>query len=504
MVKSVRRGDYILALDQGTTGSTAALFKRSDYSLIATSKVEFRQIYPRSGWVEHNPEEIWKSILTAIQRSFSLARKKNENFSPSAIAAIGITNQRETVVPLDLRRGLALGNAIVWQDRRTAQRCDAIKKSHLHHKIVKSTGLVCDPYFSASKIEWMLKNNAKVKRAQKEGVLGFATIDSFLIFKLTGNSIFATEDSNASRTMLYDLRSGSYSEELLKLFHIPKQTLPKILPSAGGFGVTQNVPGLPNGIPITGALGDQQAALFAHGGTSEGVGKITYGTGAFLLINTGNKLPKATKGILTTVAYRLKNTRAFAVEGSAFIAGAAVQFLRDNFSWIGTSSEVEKLAIVDNRDESVVFIPSLAGLGAPYWNPHARGALFGLSRGTTKSQIARAVLESIALQNVLIVERMQSGLTTKLTKLGVDGGVAKSNLVMQFQADMCNIPLVRGEHTEMTALGAALIASVGLGDAITKSRRNTSKTFVPRMKQREAEKIVRYWQKAASLVDKLS
>ena len=493
----------ILALDQGTTGSTAALFCAETLELLETTKVEFPQHFPGPGMVEHAPDEIWASVLNATRQTLENAKRNNHLSSLSQIAAVGITNQRETVVALNRMTGETAGNALVWQDRRTADRCDEISKDeHVVSLLRSKTGLVVDPYFSATKMEWLLRHNDTAARWAKEGTLSLLTIDAFLLFKLTGG-VLATEDSNASRTMVYDLSSGLWDAELLSLFKIPHSSLPEIRPSASLFGKTKGVPILPDGIPITGMLGDQQAALFAHGGFKQGLGKITFGTGAFLLVNIGDKPIVAERGILTTVAYRIGAHRAFALEGSAFIAGAAIQFIRDNLKWISHSSEIETFAQREPRDGDLFFVPAFTGLGAPLWNPHAKGVLFGLSRKSSQFQIARAILESIALQNVSILDLIQEGLATPLTQLGVDGGAAKSDYLMQFQADVARVRLVRGAHTEMTALGAARVALQGLGGAALElhSPSPLTKEFVPQMKAHVAKEISSTWKRAEESVN---
>jgi glycerol kinase len=497
----------ILVLDQGTTGSTAALFEAETLTLIATHKVEFSQHFPQPGWVEHDPQEIWNSIITAIQLTLSSAEKAGISAPEQSIACIGITNQRESIVPLCKESGATPARALVWQDRRTAARCEELKQDTATASyITENTGLVIDPYFSATKMEWLLTQQSEVARDAQRGTLGFATIDSFMIYKMTGGKKFVTEHSNASRTLLYNLKTRSYDRELLKVFGIAENMLPEILASDDHFGTTLSVPGLPDGIPITGVLGDQQAALFGHGGTQIGLGKITYGTGAFLLVQSGATPIVPGEGLLSTVAYVLKEHQevGYAFEGSAFIAGAAIQYIRDNFSWITHASEIEALAQHDSRDPEVAFIPAFAGLGAPYWNPHARAALFGLSRGTSKSQICRAVLESIALQNVAILALMQKHLPAPIKGFGVDGGAAKSNYLMQFQSDTTRLPLTRGSHTEMTAYGAARMARRAIiKRALPVSAENGARTFTPTMTEQESSSIVAYWQRAARLCDAL-
>ena len=492
----------ILALDQGTTGSTAAFFDADTFALLSTSKVEFPQIYPKPGEVEHDPDQIWNSLLTAIHLSWSALTKQIANIKKSDILCIGITNQRETVVPWNKKSGELAGNAIVWQDRRTSAFCDELKRDETKRSsILNKTGLVCDPYFSGSKMRWILKNYSKAQAFAKSGDLVLGTIDSFIIYKLTGGSSCLTDDTNASRTMLYDLKTGRYDKDLCALFGVSQSMLPEINPSAGSFGVTKGVPGLLDGIPITGCLGDQQSALFGHDCLSSGEGKITYGTGAFLLVNTGETPTITDEGLLSTVAWSANGKRSFALEGSAFIAGAAVQFLRDNFQWFKNASESEAIALADPRDENVLFVPALAGLGAPFWNPNAKAVLFGLTRGTKKSQIVRAVLESIALQNVQILTIMENVSKIKVKKLGVDGGAARSDMLMQFQSDMCRVKLLRPRDIETTAKGAAKAALHGLdsGRATRSSEELTE--FSPKMDEQVSSNIVEKWISAARCVD---
>ncbi len=494
--------DLLLALDQGTTGTSASFFDASSFELIASCKEEFPQIYPRSGHVEHDPNAIWKSLQIALRRSWEQAQSVRSSLTLRNIAAIGITNQRETVVAWNRRSGELAGNAIVWQDRRTSDFCSALKKDEVtRKKILNLTGLVCDPYFSASKMRWMLEHYPKAAEFERKGELVFGTVDSYLIFLLSGGTSVVTEHTNASRTMVYGLAEGKYHSELMALFGVSEAMLPEILPSVGHFAKTKGLSFLPDGIPITGCLGDQQSALFGHAATTSGKGKITYGTGAFLLVATGSDVKISDRGILTTVALATARERSFALEGSAFIAGAAVQFIRDNFGWIKNASEAEALALSSERDPSLLFVPALAGLGAPYWNPNAKGALLGLSRGSSKSQIMRAVLESIALQNVLILQLMQECSGTMLQSLGVDGGAAKSDYLMQFQSDIGPVELLRSSHTEITALGAARAALQGLDPQRALPRPTITRSFAPKMNSSEARSIVNNWRSAVELID---
>jgi glycerol kinase len=494
--------NLILAIDQGTTGSSAAFFHAETLDMIAQQKIEFPQIYPTPGWVEHNPVDIWSSVVQAVESSWQIVLQKNPTARKNEIIAIGVTNQRETCLAWNKNSGETAGNALVWQDRRTADRCLELRNSSSQETIQQKTGLVCDPYFSGTKMEWLLHNQSKTSQWAKEGRLCLGTIDSYLVYQLSGKKSFATDPTNASRTMLYNLRTCTWDQELMGLFGISEQMLPRILPSSGNFGSTQDLGFLPDGIPITGILGDQQSALFGQGCMNPGEAKITYGTGAFLLMHTGQTAVPSHSGLLTTVAFGHPNgTVSYALEGSAFIAGAAIQFLRDQFQWISSAAEIESLALKDERDPNVLFVPALAGLGAPYWNPHAKGALFGLSRGTSKSQISRAVLESIALQNAQLLRLMQKDSGQQIARVGVDGGAAQNNTLMQFQADSLQTTLVRPRNFETTARGAAAAALLGLNPKITLPAPESERTFRAVMPPQEAEKMNKHWQAAAECVN---
>ncbi|MGY3804668.1 FGGY family carbohydrate kinase [Pigmentibacter ruber] len=495
---------FILSIDEGTTGIQASFFSMNDFSMYGNNKIEFPQIYPRPGLVEHNPQQIWETTLKAIQNAIELSYQQNSNFSAAKIAAIGITNQRETCLAWNKKTGEIAGNAIVWQDRRTADFCENLKKNKkLQEEILQKTGLVCDPYFSASKMRWMLEQYSSVKQWDLTGELALGTIDSFVIWKLTNGKSFVTDHTNASRTMLYNLHTGNYDQDLLKLFNISEKSLAEIKPSFANFGETFKVPGLPDGIPIMGVLGDQQAALFGQKCIHSGEAKITFGTGAFLLMNTGEHIVTTDEGLLTTLAFATKNKRAFALEGSAFIAGAAVQFLRDNFGWVKNSAESAEQAMSYPRDEEILFVPSLAGLGAPYWNPQAKGVLFGLTRGTQKAQIIRAVLESIAMQNVQLLKLMEKLSKQKILKVGVDGGASRNDFLMQFQADLLQTELFRPANTETTSLGAAMAAVTGLKeqDIFESVKDYNGKEFRPTMPEAIASANLYRWLKAVDCVN---
>lgn len=446
-----------MAIDQGTTGSTVILLDQAG-SLVAKATQNYNQIYPQPGWVEHNPQEIWNSVETAAVNCLKTA-KINSN----EIMTIGITNQRETVVAFRKSTGEILHNAIVWQCRRTASMCNQLKKKW-SKKISSKTGLVLDPYFSATKMRWLIENVDKVKKALKENDLAFGNIDTFLMWKLSGQKIFATDVSNASRTMLMNLKTCEWDAELLKLFKVPLHCLPEIKSSSGFFGRTSAQSFAAENTSITGVAGDQQAALFGQTCFSAGESKCTFGTGSFILMNTGSKILKSKAGCLTTVAWRLGSSPPqYALEGGAFICGAAVGWLRDGLGIIKKSSEVEDLAAQVSGTDGVEFVPALTGLGAPHWNAMARGEITGLTRGTTKAHIARATLEAIALQNADILLAMQKDLKKKMKRLRVDGGAAENNLLMQLQSDYTQASVDRPVHIETTAIGAAYLAGLGCG-----------------------------------------
>lgn len=448
---------YIMAIDQGTTGSTVVLLDQAG-SLVAKTTENYPQIYPQPGWVEHSPEAIWQSVETAAIRCLDQC-----SATPNDILTIGITNQRETVVAFRKSTGEILHNAIVWQCRRTAKMCDQLRKKW-SLKIKNKTGLVLDPYFSATKMRWLIENVDSVAKALKEDDLAFGNIDTFLMSKLSGRQIFATDVSNASRTMLMDLKTCQWDAELLKLFKVPRQCLPEIKSSSGFFGRTINHNFVESQTPITGVAGDQQAALFGQTCFSAGESKCTFGTGSFILMNTGSEILKSKAGCLTTVAWRLGPGKTqYALEGGAFICGAAVSWLRDGLGIIEKSSDVEKLALQVAGTDGVEFVPALAGLGAPHWDANARGEITGLTRGSTKAHIARATLEAIALQNADILLAMEKDLKKKMKKLRVDGGAAANNLLMQLQSDYLLTPVDRPVHIETTAIGAAYLAGLGAG-----------------------------------------
>ena len=444
---------YILALDQGTTSSTALLLDSKNFSVVAQASHEHPQFYPRPGWVEHDLDAIWASLFKSIGKVLQLAKIKGFQ-----IDAIGITNQRETTCAFD-REGKAMTRAIVWQDRRTTEYCERLNKNpSLVKKINLCTGLPTDPYFSATKMAWLLKN--------KPGKYLLGTIDSFLLFRLTGGKVFATDASNASRTLLYDLKKADWNDELLKLFGIHENRLPEVRDSFTFFGHTGKIPHLPEGIPITCILGDQQAALFGQGCVEKGEMKCTYGTGAFAMMNTGSEIIRSHHGLLTTVAYRYNNQNIFALEGSCFIAGAAVQWLRDNLKIIKSSAEIEALARqVKNPKllENLFFLPFFSGLGSPYWRPEAKAALCGMTRDTSAAELSYACLEGIAFSVNDLLSSMQKDAHHRLKELKVDGGAVKNNLLLSLQASLSQTKVLRPKVIETTAYGAGLGAAVGLG-----------------------------------------
>jgi glycerol kinase len=453
---------YLLAIDEGTTGTTAILMD-GDLNLVSEASVDFPQHFPKPGWVEHDPKEIWKAVGESVT-----AAVKKAGIDAKSIAAIGITNQRETLCFWDKKTGETLSNAIVWQDRRTAEFCDSLKKQSLEGVFQKATGLLLDPYFSGTKAAWAIRHWPAVEKAAKEGRLAVGTIDSFLVAKLTANAEHVTEPSNASRTLAFHLEKRKFDESLCSALGIPLGIWPEVRASNALFGKTKGVGFLPDGIPITGILGDQQSALMGQACTRAGMAKCTYGTGAFLLMNTGSKPVYSQHRLLTTIAWALgdladaKNV-VYALEGSTFVAGAAVQWFRDGLGIIRDSAEIEPLAASVDSSEGVTFVPALTGLGAPHWSPDSTGLFTGITRGTTKAHLARAVLEGVAFQIADLLSAMQQDLGRPLEGLNVDGGAAANNLMMQFQADILGVRLKRPKYLETTALGAIFAAGLGAG-----------------------------------------
>ena len=482
---------YILALDQGTTSSRSIIFDKTG-RIKAKAQKEFPQIFPKPGWVEHDPEAIWKTQLATAKAALRKAK-----LTAKQVAAIGITNQRETTLLWDRETGRPIHHAIVWQDRRTAKDCDRLKAAGHAPAIRRKTGLVIDAYFSATKIAWLLKHVKGARALARQGRLAFGTIDTWLIWKLTGGTVHVTDASNASRTMLYNLRTGNWDAELLKLFKVPRSVLPEVRGSSEVLGETNLLGGR---IPIAGIAGDQQAALFGQCCTRPGMVKNTYGTGCFMLMQTGPKPIVSKNNLLSTVAWRIGGRTEFALEGSIFIAGAVTQWLRDGLGFFKNAAEIEKLAasVKDNGD--VYLVPAFAGLGAPHWDQHARGVLCGLTRGATKAHIARAALEGIAYQVRDLLAAMEADAGLRLKELRVDGGASANNLLMQFQSDLLNVPVVRPRVTETTALGTAYLAGLAVGYWQSKTdiaqQWQQDSRFAPQMKPATRRRLVTGWDKA--------
>ncbi len=448
--------DHLLVVDQGTTSTRAVLYNAS-LQPVGQGQTEVLPSYPRSGWVEHDADALIGSVGSQVTLALLDAGVKADQ-----IAAIGLTNQRETTIVWERETGRPIAPALVWQDRRTAATCDRLQ-SH-RQWISRTTGLVLDPYFSATKIAWILDDVPGARPRANGGELAAGTVDTLVIWHLTGGREHLTDVTNASRTLLMDLETGQYADTLCDVFEVPRQLLPAIRPSAGDFGVTRGLDYLPDGIPITGVAGDQQASLVGQGCVASGHAKCTYGTGAFLLAHTGSKIVHSTRGLITTRAASMGDGPAeYALEGSVFIAGAAVQWFRDGLKAIGAAPQIGELALLGDPDSGVTFVPALTGLGAPHWQPAARGTLFGLTRATTLADIARATLEGVAFQIADLIEAMQDDLGSALTELKVDGGMARSDAFLQFQSDVLGQPIRRSPQTESTALGAALLAGLGIG-----------------------------------------
>ena len=488
----MRGKKYVLALDQGTTSSRAILYGYEG-APVASAQKEFRQQFPQPGWVEHDANEIW-----ATQHEVMLGAIAKAGARPEEIAAIGITNQRETTVVWDRATGKPIANAIVWQDRRTAGLCDELKAQGKAALIQQKTGLVLDAYFSGTKLKWLLDNVPGARQRAENGELCFGTIDAWLIWNLTEGKVHATDPSNASRTLLFNIHTNSWDDELLALLDIPRAVLPEVRPSSGAFGdaVIDGV-----AVPIAGDAGDQQAALFGQGCHSPGMAKNTYGTGCFLLLNTGGTAVASTNKLLTTTAWQLADSAPqYALEGSVFIGGAVVQWLRDGLRAIKTAADVEALAAEVPDSGGVYLVPAFAGLGAPHWDPYARGAMFGLTRGSGITHIARAALESIAFQSADVLTAMERDAGLKLTELRVDGGATANNLLMQIQADLLGVPVVRPKVLETTALGAAYLAGLAVGfwkDAGDIQRNwQVDRTFEPTLSRDRAGEMMAGWAKA--------
>lgn len=490
-------GRHILAIDQGTTSSRAMIFDQSG-NCVAVAQQEFRQIYPRDGWVEHDPEEIWTSVLDVCRQALREAEIRSIQ-----VEGIGITNQRETTLVWDRQTGEPIYNAIVWQDRRTAEYCIKMKANDEEEVVSERTGLLLDPYFSATKVAWILDNVDGARERAEKGGLAFGTVDSFLLWRLTGGKVHSTDATNASRTMLFNIHTQQWDELLLELFKIPEALLPEVKDSIADFGSTEtNLFG--RSIPIGGIAGDQQAAAIGQACLEPGMIKSTYGTGCFVLLNTGEKAFRSQNKLLTTVAYRVEGKTSYAIEGSIFVAGAAIQWIRDELKLIDSANEAEGLAQGLDSNKGVYLVPAFTGLGAPHWDPHARGALFGLTRDTGIAEIVRATLEAVGYQTRDLMEAMKRDSKTASKALRVDGGMVANNWFLQFLADLLDTPVERPKVTETTALGAAYLAGVQLGlfeslaDISNHWQRDA--LFTPGLSQKERNAMVQGWEKAVARV----
>jgi glycerol kinase len=485
-------GEYVLAIDQGTTGTTALVFDRGG-GISGRAYSEFTQHYPRPGWVEHDADEIWATSMRVVGEALGDA-----HISARQLAAIGVANQRETVVMWDRDTGEPVANAIVWQDRRTAGYCDELKSRGLEETFRSKTGLVLDPYFSGTKVGWLLDNVEGLREKAERGELAFGTIDSWLIYKLTGGRVHVTDYSNACRTLMYNIYDLEWDGELLEILGVPEAVLPEVRPSSHVYGETDPEAFFGASIPVAGIAGDQQAALFGQACHEEGLAKNTYGTGSFVLMNTGNEPVPSEEGLLTTIAWGIgEEPVEYALEGAIFITGAAVQWLWDGLGIIASAAETEELANSVESNDGVYFVPALVGLGAPHWDPYARGAIVGLTRGTTRAHLARAALESMAYQTRDVVGAMERDSGMALRELRADGGVVANSFLMQFQADVLGVPVEVPRISETTALGAAYLA--GLATGFWKSREaldaewNPSRRYEPRMSQDERNRLHRQW-----------
>ena len=484
---------YILSLDQGTTSSRAIIFDKKG-SIVATAQKEFTQIFPQPGWVEHDANEIWSTQLGVATEAVLKA-----GLTINDIAAIGITNQRETTVVWDRDTHLPICNAIVWQDRRTAEYCDKLKKEGHAETIQQKTGLVTDAYFSGTKVKWILDNVEGARDKAQKGDLCFGTVDSWLLWKLTNGKVHATDVSNASRTLLYNIHTLQWDQDLLKLFGIPESMLPEVRSSSEIYGHTENILTATQ-VPVSGIAGDQQSALFGQMCTQPGMVKNTYGTGCFMLMNTGTKPVTSKNNLLTTIAWKVNGEVQYALEGSVFIGGAVVQWLRDGLKIIQTSADVEALAVKAEDNGGVYFVPAFTGLGAPYWNQHARGIIVGITRGSSDAHIARAAIESIAFQSMDLMNAMEADAGLPIKEVRVDGGATINNQLMQFQSDILNTQVVRPQVTETTALGAAYLAGLAVGywDSIDELQQywQKDKAFTPSMNDKKRNELQKNWKKA--------
>ncbi len=489
---------YILSLDQGTTSSRAILFNQEG-QIVSIAQKEFTQIFPTPGWVEHDALEIWSTQIGVASEVIS-----KQSIQEDSIKAIGITNQRETTILWNNKTGIPIYNAIVWQDRRTADYCDALKLAGKQTLIQEKTGLIIDAYFSASKIKWILDHVEGARKLAENGDLCFGTVDSWLVWKLSNGKVHVTDATNASRTMLFNIHSLEWDTELLDLFDIPASILPEVKSSSEIYGST-NLLVTNNDIPIAGIAGDQQAALFGQICTKPGMVKNTYGTGCFMLMHTGEKAVRSNNNLLTTIALQINGKTFYALEGSVFIGGAVVQWLRDGLQLIRNSDEIEALASSVADTDGVYMVPAFAGLGAPYWNQHAQGTIVGITRGTTGAHIARAALESIAYQTYDVLKAMEADAQIPILELRVDGGATKNNLLMQFQSDLLNTKVIRPTMIETTALGAAYLAGLAIGFWKDESTLSTKwvvdRTFEPLKDKETIEKGIKGWQKAIQMTN---
>ncbi|MFZ6843493.1 glycerol kinase GlpK [Undibacterium sp. RuTC16W] len=486
---------YLLALDQGTSSSRSILFDRAG-TIVATAQQEFRQLFPQPGWVEHDAMEIWQSQLATCKEVLH-----KSGIATSEIAALGITNQRETSILWNRKTGMPVANAIVWQDRRTAAYCDELRSQGWAERIQQKTGLILDPYFSASKIKWLLDHVHDARQQAERGELAFGTVDTWLAWQLSEGQLHVSDVSNAARTMLWNIHEGRWDDELLSCFDIPRAILPEVHASSHCFG---NATIFDQPVPIAGIAGDQQSALFGQACFRSGMAKNTYGTGCFMLLHTGSVCATSHNGLISTSACQTGEQRQYALEGSVFIGGAVVQWLRDGLKAIQHSPDVEDLATTVPDSGGVVFVPSFTGLGAPYWVPSAKGAILGLTRGTTVAHIARAALESIAFQSTALLQAMTRDAVAPITELRVDGGAAANNLLLQFQANLLGIPVIRPKVTETTALGAAYLAGLGVGiyDSVEEcaAQWQMERTFLPDMSRDQAGELMQQWDVAVGRV----
>lgn len=487
-------GKYILSIDQGTSSSRTVIFDH-EFSVVASAQQEFPQIYPQPGWVEHDPEAIWESVRTVTEKAMADA-----NAASNDITAIGITNQRETTLVWDRESGECVYNAIVWQDRRTAEVCRSLKSQGLEPSVAKKTGLRLDPYFSATKLAWILDNVEGVRERAESGKLAFGTIDSFLLWRLTAGAAHATDASNASRTLLFNIHSQQWDDELLDLFNIPRELLPEVRDCAGEFGLATD-PCLGGSAPVLGIAGDQQAALIGQAGFENGLTKSTYGTGCFVIANTGQNALASQNKLLTTVAMRLNGQVTYGLEGSVFVAGSAIQWLRDELKIVESAAETEAIAERTGIVDDVVVVPAFTGLGAPYWDPDARGAIVGLSRGSGVDQIVTATLQSVAYQTADLISSMaEDGISPGVIR--VDGGMVANNWFLQFLADILDTPVERPENVESTVLGAAYLAAMGAGvikgsEQISEDWQCQSR-YEPGMSLHQREQLINGWRTAVS------